>query len=40
MIKEIIKIRRRYSDVTGGLDFCNFARRTDMDEAPTPEPAV
>lgn len=31
---------RWHNDVTGGVDLCSFARRTDMEEEPTPEPAV
>ena len=29
-----------HNDDTGGLDFNIFARRTDIDDEPTPDPAV
>jgi len=31
---------RGHNELAGGLDFCNFARRTDIDDEPTPEPGV
>jgi len=31
---------RLHNDATGGLEFFSFARRTEMEEEPTPEPAV
>ncbi len=31
---------RLHNEVTGGLDLCNFARRTEIEDDPTPEPAV
>jgi hypothetical protein len=31
---------RGHSVTDGGLDLCNFARRTEIDDDPTPAPAV
>lgn len=31
---------RGHNELIGGLDLCIFARRTDIDDDPTPEPAV
>jgi hypothetical protein len=31
---------RGQSELAGGLDFCNFARRTEIVDEPTPAPGV